>query len=135
VAFVIGATTTSPRQEYPITAANDQALIQWPWKLIVGDIPFPVWTGPSYPNASTPNGGLAPDSEDCQQGCLYNLETDPTEHNDVAAINPALVAKLKERLAYWVADMFDHQVGPVTRAACEAYLGRYNGYFGPFSNV
>ena len=34
----------------------------------------------------------------CPDGCLYNVEDDPTEHNDLSASLPQLKAVLKARL-------------------------------------
>jgi hypothetical protein len=31
-------------------------------------------------------------------GCLFNIETDPTEHHDLAASLPSKVQELKDRL-------------------------------------
>eukprot|EP00730_Choanoeca_flexa_P002296 TRINITY_DN10995_c0_g1_i1.p1 TRINITY_DN10995_c0_g1~~TRINITY_DN10995_c0_g1_i1.p1 ORF type:complete len:504 (+),score=85.75 TRINITY_DN10995_c0_g1_i1:70-1581(+) len=131
-----GENATSARTEYPITVKNSNMLIQWPYKLIRGSaITFPQWTGPSYPNMTTPNGGFLPDDLDCSQGCLFDLQADPTEHHDIAQAHPDVVARMQDRLDYWVKDTFDHQIGHVYRKACEAYIDRYHGYFGPFIDV
>lgn len=69
-------------------------LIQWPWKLLLGDVPMGGWQGPRFPNASTDThcfdslSALAskepiPCAPAClciahcgDAGCLFNLDTD-----------------------------------------------------------
>merc|ERR1712032_579886 len=45
---------------------------------------------------------------DCTKGCLFNLEDDPNEENDVAAQNPqilaSMMAKLMKHSKLWTAD-------------------------------
>ena len=85
------------------------------WKLIVGSASSASWPGPRYPNASSDGNTLnrytakcsAPGTREVEEGgalgpCLYNVGNgaggDWTEHNNVAATNPAIVAKMYARL-------------------------------------
>ena len=52
--------------------------------------------GPRYPNGTVPQ----PQSQDCgDAGCLYNVIDDPTEHEDLAAAQPDVLANLTARFA------------------------------------
>ncbi|EGD73972.1 arylsulfatase B [Salpingoeca rosetta] len=131
-----GANSTSPRVEYPITFDQSPLIVRPPWKLIVGDnLQYGQWTGPKYPNATTTGGGVPAGAVNCTAGCLFNIEQDPTEHHDVAAQHPDVVADLKQRLAYWQSHTLTWKPGWPIPQACEAYIHRYNGYYGPFIDV
>ena len=109
--LISGATTTSPRSELFVTS---DLLIQGDWKLIVGSASSASWPGPKYPNASSDGNTLdrytakcSPPGAALEKGggigpCLYNVGNgvggDWTEHNNVAAANPAIVAKMYARL-------------------------------------
>eukprot|EP00937_MAST-01D_sp_MAST-1D-sp2_P004148 g4148.t1 len=78
------------------------------WKLLVGRIPLGGWTGPKYPNgtgASTPTVGCGTPGVDGGKGCLYNLDADPTEHDNLggddryAAVATQLFAMLQKHNA------------------------------------
>ena len=66
------------------------------WKLIVGQgtagtVGQATWLGQFTPNASTPVPVLLVESCPWEQPCLYAMDTDPTEHHNVATANPAVV--------------------------------------------
>jgi len=100
------AGTSSPRTELLLGMGNNgsdgsyrtdrpDSLPYWPIgsatgsiKLIVGRQRPSAWVGPRYPNKTTPSTVWPPPS-DCQRGCLFNLTADPTESNDLAAVQPA----------------------------------------------
>ena len=48
-----------------------------------------IWTGPKSPNATK----VKDNDPGCSSspGCLFNIETDPTEHVDLAKAEPALM--------------------------------------------
>jgi len=56
------------------------------YKLLLDDIPMATWSGPQFPNATTLNSTEFDDIyEHCgRDGCLFELESDPTEHVDLA---------------------------------------------------
>lgn len=125
--ILLGKTSVSPRNELaigmPTTGGPERGggyvggLIQYPWKLLVGDVPMAGWTGPKYPNHTTdtncftsvsanPSKIPLPCAPECLciahcgvTGCLYNIEEDETEHNDVAASNQAIARRMLARIA------------------------------------
>ena len=70
-------------------------------------------------------------------GCLFELRSDPTEHVDVAASHPEVVARLRARLSSANATVFA-PLRPKSPKACEASLSKYKdpryefGWWGPF---
>jgi len=87
--------------------ANYTALIQWPWKLILGASYIPYgqveevsragwWTIGDY--AYTP----PPSTEAAANGVLlFNLAEDEREEHDAAAENPDVVSKMSARIKDW----------------------------------
>ena len=82
----------------------------------------------------------------CGKGCLFNVVDDITEHKDVAAQHPEIVANLTARLMqlrkgfYTNSDNFSNStVCPpgetVKPCACWAALNVWGGYFGPWSSA
>jgi arylsulfatase B len=141
--LISGANMTSPRIEIPIEA---NALISGSWKLLTGHVGEAAWGGPNYPNASSPASPVDPGpSLNCSQGCLFDVVADPTEHNDVAAQHPAIVAALTARLVELRKGFFTNQddfsattvcpanMGNVTPCGCWAAINVYGGYFGPWA--
>ena len=53
------------------------------------------WYGPYSPNCSGGNGGHP---HNCDQGCLFDLVADPTEHVNLKATQPGKFAELKATL-------------------------------------
>ena len=47
--------------------------------------PTTIVGGPEYPNASNP---ACKSVQHCQHGCLYNLDTDPNEYQEVSSVRP-----------------------------------------------
>jgi arylsulfatase B len=156
--WLSGANATSPRMEVPVasdaTEANltkefgngtvVQAIINADgWKLMIGATGQNIWTGPQYPNKSTswddvpyhcgvPAYGNNPVVG--KGGCLFNIATDPTEHNDVALQNPDIVAELMTRILSWQKTSFTPNRGAVSPKACTAALDQWGGFWGPFTN-
>eukprot|EP00658_Telonema_sp_P-2_P055949 TRINITY_DN44463_c0_g1_i3.p1 TRINITY_DN44463_c0_g1~~TRINITY_DN44463_c0_g1_i3.p1 ORF type:complete len:161 (+),score=19.37 TRINITY_DN44463_c0_g1_i3:248-730(+) len=94
------------------TTANFSALIVWPWKVIVGATCNPGlvnaglvmdgwWTIQNYSRILPP----APSNGSQAQVLLFNLETDESEHFDLAAQHPNLVTQLTNRISgYWASE-------------------------------
>ncbi len=131
----------SPRTEIPLDFG---ALLQGDYKLLTGTTKFvpSIWQGPVYPNASTAD---ADPGLDCSAGCLFDVNLDPTEHNDIAAAHPAIVAKMTARIQALEADFYTNDETGTDVAACAqkpagmpcaCYLAlpgnRWNGFFGPY---
>ena len=66
-------------------------------------------------------------------GCLFDIDADPSEQNNLAASAPATVRALREAVAAAQATVFAPLRGTQqTAAMCAAALGRYGGFLGPF---
>jgi arylsulfatase A-like enzyme len=137
--LISGQNSTSPRTEIPV---SESALIQGQYKLLTGPQIEATWSGPSYPNASSPASPVDPGPTlKCAGGCLFDVIADPTEHNDIAAQNPALVASMSARLAELVKGYYTNNDTFVNLCpsnitmpcACWAALNTWGGYFGPYS--
>lgn len=144
----------------PVLHQSDEALIVWPYKLIIGSQVSAQWTGPVYPNCSgmatqpyvddfkimdvrmrvSEDPAAALDlygGHDCgDAGCLYNIETDPTEHADLAS-SPEHAKKrteMREQLRELNKGLFLPHRGEMSSDAClvGASVG---GYYGPFVDV
>ena len=119
---------------HPSLHLSEQALLRWPYKLVVGTQLFANHTGPLYPNCTTLTGARAPwhnDTKvfdahvdwaaddgverahlwaaDCGSGCLFDVAADPAERVDLAA-DPAhatsTLPSMRAELAALNADVF-----------------------------
>ena len=152
-----GANSTSPRTEVPLGIAyapgdDDppagptvvQGLIRADGlKLLLGQIDGGFYQGPSFPNASgwpawrTLDCGnftsLSASGEDTGAGgCLFDVFADPTEQTDLAAQRPADVAAMRARIAQLQASVYSPLRGDEDPRACDAALGKYDGFYGPW---
>ncbi len=142
---------------HPVLPISELAIIQYPYKLVRGSQPHSNWTGPVFPNCSTLSGDLVPwfnDSklfesnldwshkpkelamhlwqEDCGSiGCLFNLEDDPNETNDLAVALPGKVEELGALLDEFGETLFIPDRGTESADACGS-LAERGGYYGPF---
>jgi len=127
------------------------AIVVGDMKLVAGrTIHMAIFTGPHYPNATTPDtdeteevrpgewgGGYKVPTFDCSTptkplGCLFNLTADPTEHVDLAEAMPDVAAQLFARLHSVSATYFDPDRGSVQQAGCRQMEGPNRGFFGPW---
>ena len=149
-----GQTTTSPRSEVYLGAAVPlpglrggptiaQAIIDSDgYKLIAGNIIDGIWQGPFFPNqSSTTDWDESTDYVDCgganpvypyPGACLFNVFSDPTEHEDIAAKNPAKVAQLTTRLKQLTETAFSPLRGGTTNVPCETSSTKWSGFLGPW---
>ena len=102
VPYLTGEVAASPRTS--IFLDRNAAVLQLgdaKWKIITGEEQAACWSGPVYPNSSSTPGrqGSCQSRESCGDGCLYNLDHDPTEHHDVAADNHQKLQDMQELLA------------------------------------
>ena len=114
------------------------------WKLLVGAQFESVWTGPFYPNASRWDdvlvdcgGGLPfpgrPPASPTLRGCLYDMDNDPTEHENVADANPDVVAALNATIVEAQRGVISYLHGTLDPAACAAaYNASRRGVIGPW---
>ena len=76
---------------------SDEAIIVFPYKYVKGKQKgMGVWTGKVHPNATAT---LVDNDPGCPDGCIFNIESDPTEHINLAPAQPDLLQKLKAQLA------------------------------------
>lgn len=147
--MVSGANTTSPRVELPLN--GNGTVMSFPgtglivtcpaspacrgshgrFKLLRGSFA----NGGSYPGPTTPNGtkGIVP--FDCGRGCIFDLDADPTEHNDLAAHKPTLLRNLIDLAEAYDATTYQSPGGagtdPKAIQAADAY---YGGFWGPWQD-
>jgi hypothetical protein len=106
-------------------------------KLIMGtEVSQTVWTGPTFPNASTPwtIDGVPPSfqcSTPYKIGCLFNVSADPTEHNDLAESQPEVAKRLLDRLRVYSATYFNPDRGDHDPRACKQ-VQKNKGFYGPW---
>ena len=126
----------------PPTVITAQAgIVVGDLKLITGvDVNMAVFTGPQFPNASTPwtsNTTIKVPGFACSRpnkvGCLFNVSADPSEHVDLA-LDPAHaadVARLLARLREVSRSRFDPLRGPGDPRSCKQVKDN-GGFFGPW---
>jgi hypothetical protein len=126
--------------------SSKNAILQGRFKLIIGDpkVRYAGWDGPIYPNSSSAIS--RPDFNTplyCEQGCLFDVVSDPGEHNDLAAHSPEIVLKLKNRLEELKNDFYENDdlnvdscpKGIDIPCACWMAINYYGGYFGPYQEI
>ena len=109
------------------------------WKLLQEPvIPMNGWQGPSFPNATSTDYSNDLGRE-CKEGCLFQLDDDPTEHEDVSGdpANAARVLKMGALLKRLNASAFtpDRGSGPDFETSCGAAHSRWSGFWGPFVDI
>jgi hypothetical protein len=104
------------------------------YKLLVGEVWQDGWTGPNYPNVTTVvnyNKYYA----QCPNGCLFRLDTDPTEHTNLTATEPAIVAKLAARVKAIQNGAFSPVRGKVNTTLVCGAVAANGGFWGPFVSL
>ena len=147
--MVSGANTTSPRVELPLN--GNGSIMSFPgtglivtcpaspacrgshgrFKLLRGSFA----NGGAYPGPTTPNAtkGIVP--FDCGRGCLFDLDADPTEHDDLAAHKPALLRKLIDLAEAYDATTYQSPGGAdADPKAIQAADAKYGGFWGPWQD-
>jgi len=136
--LLLGDNATSPRTEIFFTK---DCLMKGDWKLLRSKTSSASWPGPTYPNASTAadNNTLNNYNLDCSGNapCLFNVAADMTEHNNVAAANPAIVTKMLARLAQLTPSIWDNKWTGYQKTCIpkqDAY-DLHSGFIGPFCDL
>ena len=144
--YITGAAPESPRTEVwlgsdsPTGGAASAAFVQGliradGMKLLHDVLTMNIWTGPLYPNQTTAKGWANPPF-DCgtldAPTCLFNVFADPTEHDNIAAANPGVVAAMAARIKELNAGVFSPDRGEPSPLACNVSAGIYKGFIGPF---
>ena len=127
--LISGQNSTPIRVDIPISY---NTLISGEYKILTGKQLQAGWTGPEYPNNTNPHGGIAAVQDCGDEGCLYNIQKDPEEREDVAKRIPEVLSNMKKKLVNYQATYFNPDRGNIWPGACEAALNKYNGFWGPF---
>jgi hypothetical protein len=95
------------------------------------------WWGPLYPNATTAASPWDNSPLDCGASpeasvCLFNVLTDPTEHEELSARHPEIVAELAARIRQLQEGVFSPDRGAPSPLACTASREKWGGFVGPF---
>lgn len=101
------------------------------WKLLLGHVSMAGWQSESFPNHTT---GSFPVHDCGHVGCLYELESDPTEHRDFASARPAVVAKLRAAIDAEQAAVFSPDRGRQDPQSCVTAMEKWAGFWGPWVN-
>ena len=136
--YLSGNATASPRTQMMIgteafgdtKATWNGALISGDFKLILGTQTYGFWTGPVYPNATTNHSAELP--FECNGGCLFNIQDDPSEYTDLATSNPAKLKEMHDLFVQLNATTFEAAKSLVDPAKCEAYVNTHGGFLGPW---
>ena len=135
--LISGRAAQSPRQEFPLTigAAEEGSgggFVSGSYKLIIGKQSPAIYPGPAYPNGTTP----APITFNCDSGCLYDIFNDPTEHDDLAASHPDIVATLTEKINQYSTTRYQTPfVDPPKCTAPGVQKVVKSGYWAPFGDI
>lgn len=101
------------------------------WKLLIGELTQDGWQGPIFPNASTSWDGDHAKLDCGSRGCLFELESDPTEHYDLAAVMPSKLIYMHAMLTNASSTIYSPDRGVSDPHACE--VARSRGMcWGPF---
>eukprot|EP01051_Picozoa_sp_SAG22_P013608 SAG22_NODE_1545_length_4156_cov_2.392162_3_plen_270_part_00 len=119
----------------PSTADRDQdntAGAPTLYKLLIGmsGANMATWSGPRFPNASSSAVSFGKIVQNCSHGCLYEVIGDPTEHHEISAAHPQIVAELRQRLEAAEAVAWIPERGTPMKEACDRM--RYAGHYGPW---
>ena len=136
--LISGINSTSPRNEIPV---DYNTLIMEPYKLLTGSsIQYSGWTGVTFPNSSSPSNDIKKIVQDCSHGCLYDINNDWTEHNDISSSNENIVNNMKNRLNELKKTFYSNNETGINscpsnitvECCCWIAQNKYNGFIGPF---
>lgn len=139
--YIVGNVSSSPRTEIMIGSETfmqktgvrggwNGALISGNFKLVLGIQSYGFWQGPVFPNATTNHS--AETTFDCGNGCLFNIQDDPSEFVDLAKTMPD---KLQAMYSLFVArNKTTFQAATINTDAerCLAYTASHKGFIGPY---
>ena len=106
------------------------------WKLLIGNNPEDGWQGPKFPNSSKADFTTGKCGH---TGCLWRLDTDPTEHHNLVAQESDRAARMLATIKAVNKTTFSPDRGEGEQdghieEACDAAIKQYGGFFGPFLN-
>jgi len=117
------------------------------YKILIGTVGNDFITGPNYPNSSCPFSascrvgfatpfGVQPYPHDCGSGCLFNVDKDPTEGQNLNLSSPAILQSLQEALQLANKKYIEPWRGcNIVNYYCAAAEQQWSGHYGPFLNV
>ena len=126
--LISGQNSTSPRTDIPL---SHDTLISGDYKIITDTVSSSVWTGPQFPNTTTTSKQVRV-TEQCGDGCLFNIKEDPNEYDYLANKMPTVLGDMQEKLAKYQKTYFDPDRGKVWPGACDFALNTYGQFWGPF---
>jgi hypothetical protein len=143
--FLSGQEPASPRTNILVRA---DLMINGTYKVITGKQGFAGWAGPQYPNTTSKGHEVGSVAIDCTGGCLFDVESDPTEHNNLASSKPALLnalIALKAQLSKGIWPGATRKEVHVTlpgssllsdNDACnQTAYDKYGGFYGPYMEI
>ena len=139
--LVSGLNKSSPRTELPI---DDNVLIQGEYKLIVNrTVNYAGWSGLIFPNSTSVKHSVQDVHLNCNDGCLFNVVNDMTEHQNIIEGNEEIVQQMNQRLVelkkgYYSNDESGMDICPKginMSCSCWAAKNKYNGFYGPYQVV
>eukprot|EP00403_Amphidinium_massartii_P011184 CAMPEP_0178423458 /NCGR_PEP_ID=MMETSP0689_2-20121128/27699_1 /TAXON_ID=160604 /ORGANISM="Amphidinium massartii, Strain CS-259" /LENGTH=613 /DNA_ID=CAMNT_0020045053 /DNA_START=61 /DNA_END=1902 /DNA_ORIENTATION=+ len=142
--WLVGQEQESPRHEL---ALSDRVLMAGRWKFMRGKFPGAAWTGINHPNSSYSRKLFERETSptlECDEtlGCLFDVDSDPGEHNDLAQKHPEVAKLLQQRLqevrqTIWHDPHVHSEVCPNDTeghiCACWMAINYYGGFYGPFA--
>ena len=154
-----------PQMEHILAGSNGRsdplhlsptAVLKWPFKLVVGNQEGSVWASPVYPpcNLERPRAASVDIYghkvmigtgekysrncvvEDCQDGCLFNVESDPNERSDLSSLAEyaSVLASLQEDLRNLNSEASRADLGQGRMTAC-VQAAQNGGFMVPFIDV
>lgn len=78
----------------------------------------------------------------CTTGCLFNVTSDPTEHEDIAHVHPRITTAMHDRLLELIPTYYTNNDTGISLCpnnvtipcACWMALNVYGGFLGPFQS-
>jgi len=129
----------SPRQNLPLPISPN-ALIQWPYKLVIGKQGGKgVWTGPQHPNGTQ----IRDNDPGCSdKGCLFDIDSDPSEFVDLAAYMPDKQLELLNTLTALKAGFYEWKAdvngGDAIYSQCttlDDFITAHQNFLGPICSA
>ena len=142
-----GAFSGSSGRHIPSPSPRPGALRAGKWKLVVGSNKYASWYPAPEDSVTRARAAVEAickiksdasfppiNASNCDPHCLFDLEADPCETNDLSAAQPDRVATLLARLQQLSANPVPYDSclpGCTAAMACEARLTHHN-FFGPY---
>ena len=135
--LITGINLTSPRTEVVISG---NVLIQNNYKYMVNaSFDYASWGGYLFPNSTSPKHPIQGTKMNCNEGCLFDLEKDMTEHVNIINENMDIANKMYQRLVELKKGFYSNNEPGITMCPknisgscqCWAAFNLYAGFYGP----